>query len=162
MFSYLPPLWFLAGALILGLGAVGFAFIFPQDLDLNLKIEVFRTLAQVGGVLLGLIGGIGVFALQSVKSAALEIRRLQSDADLSPPVRIRGMSNALGRLAAAAVPMSTFLISLGCLLLQIMTAILGLASVATGNFNVLLALNFALLFLGVISLAYTAILAPAT
>lgn len=167
---HFPNPWLLVVGFILSLGTFGFASLIPSELDLSLKVEIFRTMAQLGGVLLGLTGSIGIFTLESVRSVIRDIQRLRSEISipqteferrrLPPDFRRRKaeeMQKAFGRLySRGTTPMSAFLISIICYVLQIMTAILGLASSPSGGITIQLFLTFEMMVLGALSFVYMA------
>lgn len=51
------------------------ALLFPPNLDVGVRADVFRTLAEIGGALLGLVGVIGVFLLTSFQTSLSDISR---------------------------------------------------------------------------------------
>jgi hypothetical protein len=62
-------------AYALPFGAAALALLFPYGLEINVRADVFRTLAEVGGALLGLVGVIGVFALTSFQTTLSDLNR---------------------------------------------------------------------------------------
>jgi hypothetical protein len=141
---------------LLSLGAWGLASLAPAELELTLKIDIFSTMAQVGGVLLGLTGIFGVFLLESVRSTFRDIRRLESPVSKEELMRrFEEKQQAYQRVLESVVPMVGFLMSIICYVAEIVTAVLGLANAPNANlFNWLLFADFEFLFMGVLSVMY--------
>lgn len=59
----------------MGVAAVALTFVFPLELDNALRTDIFRTLAQVGGALIGFVAIVGVFALNSIQSRVSDISK---------------------------------------------------------------------------------------
>lgn len=45
--------------------AIGFVALFPDEVEPSIIVETFKALAQIGGVLIGLVGIVGVFGLRA-------------------------------------------------------------------------------------------------
>jgi len=157
---------------LMGSLSVLLSFMFPYGLNLSQRTDVFRALAEVGGALIGFVGIVGVFGLGSVRSAVSDIGKLVGR--LQTEERRLNWKSITGTITYSTAPsmmldfeidelrhraenlrglgrigLVTLFLSLTSLILEICSAILGLAYVTLyGEWRWLLFFTFYTLFAG--------------
>ncbi len=142
-------------------------FVFPNQLALTSRADVFRTLADIGAALIGFVGVIGVFGLEALRSSLHEIsaemndleRYLNEKGALESAVheldkfrdKLKGLEAEKARVCdrQQSAP-RLILVTLYFFLIQIVSSLLGLGDVTiVGDWRLPLAFSFFGLFTGV-------------
>ncbi|MGA2971651.1 MAG: hypothetical protein ABSE39_03380 [Candidatus Bathyarchaeia archaeon] len=121
--------------------ALVYTALFPGGyLDPSLVVEVFKALVEVGGVLLGLVGVIGVFGLTSIRRGLFEQGRSFNEMlKTMPPNKewpkwqqseidiVVSALSALDALQNARVYFMALVYCLSCFVGEVLAAVLGIA-----------------------------------
>ena len=157
------PKWITRTIYVLSFCAAILALAFPSALEMSARADVFRTLAEIGGALIGLVGVIGVFGFSSLRSTLREIRKEHSQLGKIPIGTIEKaggldlLQSELKQLKNEEEEMvqrintnlRAFAALIFAFLAQILTAIMGLGQVVlAGDWRFLLFLSFGMLFEG--------------
>ncbi len=168
--------------LILAFLSYGFTTLIPLQLELDLRIEIFKAVGQLGGIMLGFMGLIAVFGLESLRSNIRELRKQEAQVKGLVVMQhfAQGLSSALSKqtekteasvqpivdatmqasqktLAYGIKTFVAFVASVIFFVLQFLFAILGLGTASSEIWRQILFLSLTTLLLGILAFLYMAL-----